>query len=339
MSSQIAFMHQLDLCAPLYQRQFFSFMKLGKYTLALLLVPVALPLLAQSPQADVPVEQMLPRTMAYVLIAAAALLFIVTLYLVVRVNQLMYKRLLTLQAEKDGLPTPEADEVSVPEESFWTRMRKRYWEDVVPVEREHEILKHHEFDGIRELDNSLPPWWVNLFILCVIWAGVFMFYYHFGGGGPNQYEYYEREMEQAKKRQAIAIAGQSNAVDETNVTALTDAGSLGEGELIYKASCAACHGQAGEGGVGPNMTDPYWLHGGGIKNIFRVIKYGVPEKGMIAWSAQLKPGDMQKVASYILTMEGSNPPNAKGPQGEIWKEEAPAPDSTGGALGHVDFPQ
>jgi len=315
-------------------------MKSGKYTLALLLVPMALPLLAQGVQAGIPAESMLPRTMAYVLIATAALLFMVTLYLVVRVNQLMYKRVLTLQAEKDGLPAPVAEEeVSVPGESFLTRMRKRYWEDVVPVEREHEILKDHAFDGIRELDNSLPPWWVNLFILCVIWAGIFMFYYHFGGGGPNQYEYYEREMEQAKKKQAIAIAGQSNAVDESNVIALTDASSLGEGELIYKASCAACHGQAGEGGVGPNMTDPYWLHGGGIKNIFRVIKYGVPEKGMIAWSAQLKPGDMQKVASYILTMEGTNPPNAKGPQGDVWKEEAPAADSTGNALGHVDIPK
>ena len=93
-------------------------------------------------------------------------------------------------------------------------------------------------------------------------------------------------------------------------------------------TCAACHGQKGEGTVGPNFTDEYWIHGGGIKNIFKTIKYGVPEKGMISWQSQLKPSDMQKVGSYILTLKGTNPPNPKAPQGTIWSDEAqPQPDS------------
>ena len=96
---------------------------------------------------------------------------------------------------------------------------------------------------------------------------------------------------------------------------------MGQGELIFKSFCAACHGQKGEGTVGPNFTDEYWIHGGGIQNVFKTIKYGVPDKGMIAWAAQLKPADMQKVASYILTLKGTNPPNPKAPQGEIWKEK------------------
>ena len=91
------------------------------------------------------------------------------------------------------------------------------------------------------------------------------------------------------------------------------------------ARCAGgwpCHGQKGEGLVGPNFADEYWIHGGGIKNVFKVIKYGVPDKGMIAWQAQLKPADMQKVGSYILTLQGTNPPNPKAPQGTIWADTA-----------------
>jgi cytochrome c oxidase cbb3-type subunit 3 len=89
------------------------------------------------------------------------------------------------------------------------------------------------------------------------------------------------------------------------------------------ANCAACHGQKGEGVVGPNLTDAYWIHGGGIKNVFKTIKYGVPAKGMIAWETQLSPSQIQKVASYVLTLQGTNPPNGKAPEGEIWKDNSP----------------
>jgi len=306
-------------------------MKFAKYLFTLLLLGFAATAWSQAattaPAAN---ANQLPQIMGYVLTIVGAVLFIAAMIFVVKVNQFLYKRVLDLEASKSGvtLPSEQAELAKQATESFWDRMRKKYWEDAVPIEREGEIISHHDFDGIRELDNRLPPWWVNMFILTIIWAVGYMFYYHWGGDGPSSIEEYNMEMEQAKKQQAIALAGMANTVDESNVTALTESGALGEGQLIFKNVCAACHGQGGEGTVGPNMTDEYWIHGGGIKNIFKTIKYGVPEKGMISWQSQLSPSDMQKVASYILTLEGTNPPNPKEPQGEIWKEEATAPADT-----------
>lgn len=259
---------------------------------------------------------------AIVLLAAALLT-------IGRANKMLARRLLQLEAAQRGIELPEeVDEVELEQEDFLTRMRKRYWEDPVPIEKEGDILLEHAHDGIRELDNRLPPWWVNMFIMTIIWAGGYMYYYHFGGSGPSSSEEYKAEMEIAQKQKAMALAGKAEAVNEENVTTLTDAAALAEGEATFKSVCAACHGQKGEGGVGPNMTDDNWIHGGGIKNVFKTIKYGVPEKGMISWQSQLKPSDMQKVASYILALKGTNPPNAKAPQGEIWEDESAASTAT-----------
>lgn len=273
----------------------------------------------------------LNNLMSTAFLIISVLLFVIVVAVVVRTNAMLTKNLIRMESEKRGIPVESEESGAYVEgDDFFTRLRKTYWEDPIPVEREGDITLDHNYDGIKELDNHLPPWWVNMFILTVIWAVGYMWYYHWGGDGPNQDEQYRQEVETAKKEIAIALAGKANAVDESNVTALTDASALGEGELIFKNSCAACHGQKGEGTVGPNFTDEYWIHGGGIKNVFKTIKYGVPDKGMIAWSAQLKPVDMQKVASYILTLQGTNPPNPKAPQGEIWKEEGatPAADTT-----------
>ena len=272
--------------------------------------------------------QQLPDIMTMILAIAGGLLFIVAMIYVIKVNQFLYKRVVSLEAQKSGAALPDLDPVAETGDSFWTQIRKKYWEDAVPIEREGDITFHHAYDGIRELDNRLPPWWVNMFILTIIWAVGYMYYYHWGGDGPSSSDEYKTEVETAKKEIAVALAGKANAVDESNVVALTDATAIGEGELIYKSVCAACHGQQGEGTVGPNFTDEYWLHGGGIKNIFKTVKYGVPEKGMISWQSQLKPSDMQKVSSYILTLKGTNPPNPKAPQGEIWTDEAAAADTT-----------
>jgi cytochrome c oxidase cbb3-type subunit 3 len=276
--------------------------------------------------------EQLSQIMTIMIMVSSMVLFIVSLAVLLKANTFLTKHLMRLEAERNGvvLPndaSPEAEARPV-EEDFFTKLRKKYWENPVPREREGDITLGHNYDGIRELDNHLPPWWINMFALTCIWALGYMWYYHWGGEGPNQEQEYNNSVETAKKEIAIALAGKSNAVDESSVTALTDASALSEGELIYKSVCAACHGQQGEGLVGPNFTDEYWLHGGGIKNVFKVIKYGVPEKGMIAWSAQLKPVDIQKVASYILTLKGTNPPNPKAPQGEIWKEEGTASDTT-----------
>jgi cytochrome c oxidase cbb3-type subunit 3 len=198
----------------------------------------------------------------------------------------------------------------------------------VPVAREKEIDLGHEYDGIRELDNRLPPWWVGLFYVTLIWGFAYFVYYHVLDKGPLQEEEYAIEMALAEKEKEAYLSKAAEKVNETNVKALLSDADLSKGKQIYSTYCAACHGNAGEGGVGPNLTDKYWLHGGGIKNIFKVIKYGVPAKGMISWQTQLKPSEIQQVASYILTLQGTNPPNAKEPQGQEYIEN-PSTEASG----------
>jgi cytochrome c oxidase cbb3-type subunit 3 len=173
----------------------------------------------------------------------------------------------------------------------------------------------HQYDGIRELDNSLPPWWVAMFYVTIIFAGAYMVYYHFTDMGVSSQEAYNIEVKEANAEIKAYLATQANKVDENTVTVLMDDASLSAAKSLYGVHCVACHGALGEGGVGPNFTDNYWIHGGDIKSIFKTIKYGVPEKGMISWQAQLNPSDMQKLGSYILSMKGTNPPNGKEPQG------------------------
>lgn len=304
-------------------------MKSNKYLIALLLLLIAVQGYSQTAPATAPAASAfdLPNVMTWVLGIASGVLFIVAMVYIIKVNQFLYKRVISMEAQKSGVTLPSDAVPFTPEgDDFWTRLRKKYWEDAVPLEKEADIMLQHPHDGIYELDNRLPPWWINMFLITIVWAVGYMYYYHWGGNGPSQKEEYQQEVETAKKQIAIALAGKANAVDESNVTLLTESGPVGEGELIFKSTCAACHGQLGEGGVGPNFTDDYWIHGGGVKDLFKVIKYGVPEKGMISWQSQLKPSDMQKVASYILTLRGTNPPNPKAPQGALWTGSAP--DST-----------
>lgn len=207
--------------------------------------------------------------------------------------------------------------------------------DSVPMEKEAEILTDHEYDGIRELDNNLPPWWKYGFYLTIIFAVYYLFDYHVLRTSPLSGQEYQQQMAEAEamKKERLKDAGAN--VDENSVTVLADAGMIAAGKGIYEGNCASCHGVAGEGLVGPNLTDEYWIHGGGIQNIFKTIKYGVPAKGMIAWQSQLNPEAMQKVASYIMTLQGTKPANAKAPQGEVWKEVAAAPADTNATASSV----
>lgn len=194
--------------------------------------------------------------------------------------------------------------------------------NAVPIEQEEEVMTDHVYDGIRELDNQLPTWWVWLFNLTIVFAVVYLVWFHVLDKGKLQIQEYKDELAvaAAQKKARMAAAGPEASVDENTVTALTSKVKLTAGKEIFTNYCAACHGQAGEGKVGPNLTDVYWLHGGGIKNVFKTIKYGVPQKGMISWENQLSPAQIQEVASYILTLQGTNPPNAKAPQGDKYVE-------------------
>ncbi len=199
-------------------------------------------------------------------------------------------------------------------------------------EKEKDLLMHHEYDGIRELDNVLPPWWVWLFYATIIWSVVFLVGKHVINVIPHQNEEYTMEMEASQVEIDAYLALQAAAVDENTVVALADAASLGAGKRIFTEFCKACHGELGEGNaVGPNLTDPYWIHGGSINDLFRTIKYGVVEKGMQSWKNDLNPQDIQAVSSYIMSLQGSDPPNAKAPEGELYtpvevEPGAPAPD-------------
>lgn len=203
------------------------------------------------------------------------------------------------------------------EKSLFDKLSEWMW-SIVPVSQEKTIDLGHDYDGIRELDNRLPPWWLLLFYGSIVFGGIYMYYYHWSGNEWSSEKEYEIAMDEAEMQKAAYLDRMANLVNENSVTRLTDGQSMTEGGEIYKANCLACHGAGGEGGVGPNLTDQYWIHGGGISNVFKTIKYGVPEKGMISWKSQLKPVAMQKVASYILSLEGTNPPNAKAQEGELW---------------------
>jgi len=171
-------------------------------------------------------------------------------------------------------------------ESWWKRMYDKSW-DLVPVEKEKDILLNHDYDGIRELDNVLPPWWVAMFWICVIYGFGYLGYYHVWDYGQTQREEYVAEVKYAEEQAAKFLSRQVDQVDENNVAMVEDEGKLSIGEAVYLGNCAACHGQQGEGGIGPNLTDKYWIHGGSVGDLFKTIKYGVPAKGMIAWKSHL----------------------------------------------------
>ena len=186
------------------------------------------------------------------------------------------------------------------------------------IEEEETIDLGHDYDGIRELDNHLPPWWKWLFYITIIFGVAYLGYYQFGSG-PSQSEEYEMEMAVAAKEEAArqALTADEGGFDESSLVASTDASVLEAGLKIYTRQCAVCHKADGGGSIGPNLTDNYWLHGSSINDIFIVVKNGVPDKGMIAWASMLSPKDMADVSSYILSLYGTNPEGAKEPQGDL----------------------
>lgn len=194
--------------------------------------------------------------------------------------------------------------------------------DRVDVDKEELVMLDHNYDGIRELDNNLPPWWKYLFYATILFSVVYLIRFHVTGTGPSSEEEYIAQMEAALANKAESMADEGEQITEDNVVYVVEAKSLEKGAAIYKGNCATCHGDLGEGGTGPNLTDEYWIHGGSMKDIFSTIKYGVPEKGMIPWESQMSPENMQAVASYIKSIAGSNPPGAKDPQGEIYVGES-----------------
>ena len=197
-----------------------------------------------------------------------------------------------------------------------------------PMEQEANIDLGHDYDGIRELDNRMPPWWIYGFYVTIIVAGIYIWRYHIAETAPLSKQEFEIAMKHAEEEKAAYLAKAANNIDENTVTLITDKAAIEAGKTSFVQMCAACHGKAGEGLVGPNLTDEYWLHGGSVKDIFKTIKYGWPEKGMKAWQDDFSPLQISQISSYIKSLSGTNPPNAKEKQGDLYKESAaPVQDS------------
>jgi len=214
------------------------------------------------------------------------------------------------------MPELAAEEAAKKSKKFdWNAL----WSKILslrPIEEEKNIEIDHEYDGIKELDNPVPGWFNALFYGTIGFGIIYLFIYHISGWGLNQDQEYVLEMAQAEKAKQEYLSQAANLIDESTIE-IDETGILANsGKSIFIANCAACHGNSGEGTIGPNLTDDYWLHGGDIKDIFKVVKYGVPDKGMVPWEQTLSPGQIAEVSNYIITLRGTNPANPKAPEGE-----------------------
>ena len=205
---------------------------------------------------------------------------------------------------------------------WWSKMDNRFLTKAAPLEKEADVLLDHNYDGIRELDNALPPWWKWGFYITLVVAVIYMFRFHVWHTGPTPEDEYNKEMTIAAARLENIRMNSKEMFDEKTVT-MADAKGITDGKKIFTGTCFPCHGANGEGNaVGPNLTDKYWLHGGAIGNIFKTITIGVPDKGMQAWGKTFSPTDIKNLSSFILSLQGSNPANGKAPQGDIYTPAA-----------------
>jgi cytochrome c oxidase cbb3-type subunit 3 len=228
-----------------------------------------------------------------------------------------------LLTEEQKAQLEEAKSMDFKESEWYKKMMKAITKSE-PIENEDQLLLAHDYDGIKELDNNLPPWWVYLFYGCIAFAAIYLIRFEILGG-DNQETELKNEMAQAKIDVAQYMKTAPDLMDEKTVTLLTDPADLAAGKTIFTTNCVACHRPDAGGQIGPNLTDEQWILGGGIKNVFHTLVNGGRDgKGMISWKATLKPKEMQKVASYVLSLQGSNPVDPKAPEGEIWVDPTAA---------------
>jgi len=254
------------------------------------------------------------------------LLFAIAIEICVEALRSVLFKSLKTEAQEHYLLTQQAKK----EKQFrWIKNSYLKLLDSKPVEEEGEIILDHNYDGIKELDNNLPPWWVYGFYATILFGVIYLARFHVFND-YTQTEEYETEVAEA----LIAIEAYKKTakdlVDVNTVVLLTEASDISAGKAIFTTNCVACHKADGGGGIGPNLTDPNWILGGGIKNVFQTISEGGRDgKGMVAWKQTLKPAEMAQVASYVMTLGGTTPAEPKEAQGDIWidpdapKEEMP----------------
>lgn len=298
-------------------------MKLSTTALTVLLMFAALPLFAQD---AAPAENAVQAAKSFGALSPTAFYMVVgviALELLVIVALLLQLRVFLGRVKKQqGL-----------EKKRKTRSFSAIWEKLnrlKPVEEEKALEMDHEYDGIRELDNRLPPWWIYGFYASMVFAVIYLWRYHISETAPLSQQEFAISMEKAEAQKAAYLKKSANNVDENTVKLLTEAAALDAGKIVFEQNCAACHGKAGEGTVGPNLTDDYWLHGGSLSDVFKSIKYGWPEKGMRSWKDDFSPVQLAQLTSFIKSLHGTNPPNGKEKQGDLYQESAGggATDST-----------
>jgi len=239
--------------------------------------------------------------------------FVIVIVLKEVVNVMAINRAKTLQNEREGI-IPETSEA-------WFANLIKSWTKTKAIEEEHEIVLDHNYDGIKELDNTLPPWWVYMFYATIIFAGVYLVRFHILDGDSQAVEY-DKAVAEARLEVDKFQSTSTDLITAENVTLLTSDADLKRGKAVFGLNCASCHVADGGGAIGPNLTDEYWILGGGIKNVYNTIHNGGRDgKGMIAWNKTLKSDDMAKVASYVISLQGTTPANPKAPQGEKWVQE------------------
>jgi cytochrome c oxidase cbb3-type subunit 3 len=197
-----------------------------------------------------------------------------------------------------------------------------------PTERDR--LLEHDYDGIKEYDNPLPSWWSWIFVATIVFSLGYWGYYQIGPG-PSVIADYEQEMsEQAARLAKLAPAASNGASEESLRALMKDGTMMASAKEIFATRCVPCHGPQGQGIIGPNLTDDYWLHGSTLVAIRKTISDGVIEKGMIPWKDQLKPAEVDAMAAYVATLQGTKPANPKPPQGVNGKGEV-APEAPAAA--------
>ena len=206
--------------------------------------------------------------------------------------------------------------------------RDRPTADGSPGPKKKDVLRdpNHSFDGIQEYDNDMPRWWVNLFILTIIFGALYLAWYHLPFFPSNTLAAsFEQDMAAHKQTYAApaptdgatpaAAAGSGGNPPITWASLRDDAQLVAEGKTVFDANCVPCHGPQGGGLVGPNLTDDFWIHETDYPNLLRIVTEGVAEKGMPPWGPVIGPQASKASLAYIATLRGTNPPNAKAPEG------------------------
>lgn len=254
----------------------------------------------------------------YILILLAFFLFLLVVLEIVggAVRQVLYQ----LMSPEERLEKERKENLPLAERAWYKKLMKKLTK-TKSVEEEHELVLNHEYDGIKELDNELPPWWVYLFYATIVFSVVYLARYELFGG-DTQIDEFNKSMELARIQVEEYKKNAPDLLTAEQVTVLTDPADLAVGKTLYDINCIACHKADGGGSIGPNLTDEYWILGGSIKDIFNTIMEGGRDgKGMIAWKQQLSPTEIQQISSYIVTLQGTNPPDAKEPEGDRYIAE------------------